>query len=115
MLGFKPRKYRNHKTADGFDSKREKAVFLKLEAMRSAQIIEDRVTDIQRQVRFELIPVQRIAGKVVERACHYVADFLVTFADGHTEVWDAKGFKTPDYVIKRKLMLHVHGIQIKEV
>ena len=30
-------------------------------------------------------------------------------------VEDTKGFKTKDYIIKRKLMLYVHGIRIKEI
>ena len=29
-------------------------------------------------------------------------------------VEDSKGFRTKDYIIKRKLMLHEHGIRIKE-
>jgi hypothetical protein len=34
---------------------------------------------------------------------------------GETVVEDTKGFRTKDYVIKRKLMLWVHGIKIHEV
>jgi hypothetical protein len=65
-------------------------------------------------VKFELIPSQRIGGKVAERACSYVADF-VYMQDGKKVVEDTKGFKTADYIIKRKLMLWVHGIQVKEI
>ena len=35
--------------------------------------------------------------------------------NGETVVEDTKGYKTPDYIIKRKLMLQVHGIRIREV
>jgi hypothetical protein len=50
----------------------------------------------------------------VERAVHYVADFV--YKDNYKEiVEDAKGFRTKDYIIKRKLMLFIHGIRIKEV
>lgn len=72
------------------------------------------IQHLRRQVKYELIPSQRIAGKVVERACSYVADFVYQ-QDGQTVVEDTKGFKTPEYIIKRKLMLWVHGIRIREI
>ena len=77
------------------------------------------ISDLREQVPFELIPAQwEMAGgkrRCVERACKYVADF--TYVDnetGETVVEDAKGFRTREYVIKRKLMLRVHGIRIRE-
>ena len=52
----------------------------------------------------------------MERAVSYVADFVyVDCATGETVVEDAKGVRTKEYVIKRKLMLWVHGIRVKEV
>ena len=72
------------------------------------------ITDLQRQVKFELIPSQRIGGKVVERSCNYIADFVYQ-ENGQTVVEDTKGFKTKDYIIKRKLMLWVHNIRIVEI
>lgn len=74
------------------------------------------IVDLQTQVKFELIPSQRIDGKVVERPCTYVADFSYwDLTKGKRVVEDTKGFKTKDYIIKRKLMLYIHGIRIKEV
>lgn len=79
-----------------------------------------KIKDLQEQVRFELIPTQYaiIHGKLkcVERKCEYIADF-VYFDNAYKQivVEDAKGYHTPEYIIKRKLMLHVHGIAIKEV
>ena len=67
-----------------------------------------RITDLKRQVRYEVIPKQQ-----GERACDYVADFTY-YEDGKLVVEDAKGYRTDDYIIKRKLMLWVHGIRIKE-
>lgn len=75
-----------------------------------------KIANLDRQVKFELIPSQRVCGKVVERAVHYVADFV--YVDTETEkrvVEDSKGFKTKDYIIKRKLMLFIHGIRVREV
>ena len=105
-------KYHNKKiTRDGetFDSQKEYRRFCELRLLERA----GRIADLRRQVKFELIPSQRIDGKVVERACVYVADFVYT-EDGKQVVEDTKGVRTADYIIKRKLMLWVHGIQIRE-
>lgn len=83
-----------------------------------------KISDLQRQVKFVLIPAQYEPdtvgkrggvkrGKLLERECSYIADFVYT-EDGKQVVEDSKGFRTADYKIKRKLMLHVHGIKIKE-
>ena len=106
-------KYGSRKvTRDGmtFDSQKEYRRFCELRLLERA----GKVTDLQRQVKFELIPSQRIGGKVVERACNYIADFVYT-ENGKKVVEDTKGFKTTDYIIKRKLMLWVHGIRINEI
>ncbi len=106
-------KYKSRKVIVGgqvFDSKREYSRWCELVLLLKA----GQVTDLKRQVKFELIPSQRVDGKVVERACTYVADFVYT-ENGKTVVEDTKGFKTKDYIIKRKLMLWVHGIRIIEV
>lgn len=71
---------------------------------------------LREQVSFELIPAQRdSSGNTVERPCRYVADFVYADPDGNIVVEDTKGVRTKEYVIKRKLMLFVHGIRIKEV
>lgn len=66
------------------------------------------ITDLKRQVKFELIPKQD--GM---RACNYVADFTY-YQDGKLVVEDCKGYKTEAYKLKKKLMLWVHGIRIHE-
>lgn len=74
------------------------------------------IRDLERQVKYVLIPSQRIDGKVVERECSYIADFKYHNAgDGKMVVEDTKGVKTKDYIIKRKLMLSVYGIRIQEI
>lgn len=53
---------------------------------------------------------------LLERACRYIADFVYTDNDtGLTVVEDTKGVRTKEYIIKRKLMLYMHGIRIKEI
>lgn len=97
-----------------FDSKKEARRFQELSLLERAGAIKD----LKMQVKFVLIPAQyaEIDGKrkCVERECAYKADFVYT-ENGEQVVEDTKGFKTKDYIIKRKLMLYVHGIRIKEV
>lgn len=112
-MSMKQTKYHSRKiTVDGitFDSRKEYKRFCELSLLERA----GEITNLQRQVKFELIPPQRIDGKVVERPCAYVADFVYKQA-GETVVEDTKGYRTTDYIIKRKLMLWVHGIRIMEV
>ena len=67
-----------------------------------------KIQDLKRQVKFELIPKQE-----GERACYYIADFTY-YEDGQFVVEDCKGHKTEVDRLKKKLMLWVHGIKIKE-
>lgn len=123
-------KYGNLKvTRDGmtFDSVKEYRRFCELRLLERA----GEVAGLRRQVKFILIPAQREfcneiyakgkkkgcfkPGKLLEQECSYIADFVYTDKDGRQVVEDTKGFKTPEYIIKRKLMLYVHGIRIREV
>ena len=74
------------------------------------------ISNLREQVSFELIPAQRDkAGSLIERSCRYIADFVYNDKQGNLVVEDTKGVRTKEYRIKRKLMLQVHGIRIKEV
>ena len=121
-------KYHSRKvTRNGetFDSIKEYRRFCELSLLERAGTI----TDLRRQIEFELIPaqwetVERYSDKTgkrltdgrrcVEQKCSYFADFVYS-KDGQMVVEDTKGVKTKDYIIKRKLMLWVHGIKIQEV
>lgn len=109
-----------------FDSVKESRRFLTLRAMEEAGTI----SDLKRQVKYVLIPAQRepdtvgkrggkIKGKLLERECSYVADFVYKDAQGNTVVEDVKGYRGGGayeiFKIKRKLMLYVHGIKIIEI
>ncbi len=111
-------KYGNKKT-DGYDSKKERDYALSLEQLKLVPEPQNRVVLVEKQVTYELIPAQKDAqGKSLERAVSYVADFRVTYDDGRVEVVDVKSAytkKLPVYVLKRKLMLFIHGIKIVEV
>ena len=116
-------KYNSRKvTVDGieFDSKKEARRFCELRLLEKA----GQITDLERQVKFVLIPAQYEPdtigkrggvkrGKLIERECCYVADFVYT-ENGKKVVEETKGFKTKDFIIKRKLMLYMHGIRLNE-
>lgn len=125
-------KYRSKKiTVDGltFDSKKEYRRWCELNLLQKA----GKITDLERQVKFELIPAQKRtvetgelykrgtrAGEpktkevTLEHSCDYYADFVYR-EDGRQVVEDTKGVRTADYIIKRKLMLWIYGIKIREV
>lgn len=113
-MAYRNNKYRNKKVTMGdmvFDSMKECSRYVELTLLQKA----GKIWDLDTQVPFELIPAQRDKdGKLLERACHYVADF-VYYEDGQKVVEDTKGVKTPEYIIKRKLMLKLYGIRIREV
>ena len=67
------------------------------------------ITDLRQQVTYELIPKQE-----GERSVTYRADFVYR-NEGALVVEDTKGFRTKDYIIKRKLMLWIHGIRVTEI
>ena len=106
-------KYGNKKTEyDGykFDSMLEFKRYQCLKFLQAA----GKISDLKLQVEYELIPkLVKCDGKI-ERSVKYRADF-VYLEKGVLVVEDTKGFKTKDYIIKRKLMLFVHGITVKEV
>lgn len=101
-------KYHSKKTeVNGilFDSKREAQRWQELQILQRAGVIEQ----LKRHVKFDLVPAQ---GS--ERGVSYYADFTY-LSGGKLVVEDAKGYKTPEYIIKRKLMLWIHHIKIREV
>lgn len=117
-------KYGNRKIKiDGmvFDSQKEYRRWKELRLLEQA----GEIRQLRRQVKYILIPAQREPdtigprggvhkGKLIEHERSYVADFVYE-QNGKTVVEDAKGFKTDVYLLKKALMLWVHGIRIREV
>ena len=131
-------KYGNKKITVGgetFDSQKEYNRWCELKLLERAKII----SNLRRQVPFELIPAQyetiatgeyykrgekkgqpKFKDVCIEQSLVYNADFVYD-EKGKTVVEDAKGFRDPSsagyakFVIKRKLMLYIHGIKIKEL
>lgn len=123
-------KYHNRKvTVDGitFDSVKEANRYKELKVLERAGLVHD----LQLQVKFKLIPAQREwtdettasgkpkKGKILEHEVSYYADFVYKNRYGLQVVEDVKGYKKGEayalFAIKRKLMLWIHGIRVKEV
>lgn len=129
LYNNKNNKYNNHKVKiDGevFDSKREARRYSELKLLQLA----GKITNLERQVKYVLIPAQydiqerygkrgqRLKdGKVLlEKECAYIADFkYIDVESGELVIEDTKGMRTKDYIIKRKLMLSIYDIRIKEI
>lgn len=110
-----------------FDSRKEAQHYAELRLLERC----GKIKNLELQKSFELIPAQYETtnevytrgankgkakqGKCIEKAVTYKADFCYIDEKGYTVVEDTKGFKTKDYIIKRKLMLYVHGIRIIEI
>lgn len=92
-----------------FDSRKEARRYSELKLLERAGVIRD----LRMQEEFVLIPK---CGK--ERPARYHADFsYIDCETGKKVVEDVKSraTKTKDYILRRKLMNYVHGIEIREV
>ena len=121
----KHNKYRAKKVVfDGitFDSKKEGLYYLKLKDMERC----GEISDLRLQVPFELLPAiykdevvhlktkDKLERKCVQRAVNYVADFVYT-KDGAEHIIDTKGLRLPDYLLKKKMMRALLGLEITEI
>lgn len=127
----KKHKYNNVKTAlDGhiFASKREASRYAQLKLLQSAG--EIRNLQLQPVFTFTMAGLevrhknykQPLKYVDCKRALKYIADFSYEWLDRTQQhkgwqivIEDSKGFKTPEYKIKRALMLYFYGIEVKEV
>lgn len=114
-MNYRLAKYNNRKAeVDGitFASRKEARRYQELKLLEMA----GEITELQLQKKYVLLPKQKSkSGKILERECTYIADFVYRTKDGAVVVEDAKGERTKDYIIKRKLMLWMKGIRITEV
>lgn len=95
-------KYNNVRT-NGFASKREAARFQELQLLQAG----GEITDLKVQPGFRL----EVNGDLI---CTYKADFAYRDKQGLPVTEDCKGFKTPVYRLKKKLMKACYGIAILE-
>lgn len=101
---YKFNKYSNQKVVIDnikFDSKKEANRYLELKIIEKA----GEISNLQLQKSFLLIDKQKD-----ERAVTYKADFV--YYDDKKQRWiaeDVKGYKTKEYIIKRKLFKSIYG------
>ena len=106
-------------TVDGvFDSLGEYKYWVFLNTIKNAITSEKKPVEIKRQIKYKFIVNEVLIGS-------YIADFVITYTDGSTEVHDfknpyllAKGKSTPAgamFQYKKKLMLALHNIELKIV
>lgn len=87
-----------------FDSRKEARRFEQLKLMERA----GQITNLELQPRFPL----KVEGQLI---CTYVGDFLYV-ERGKRVCEDTKGFKTREYINKRKLLLALNpGLDHREV
>ena len=107
-------KYGNTKVEDDgikFDSKAEHKRWQYLVMLERAGEIKD----LKLLVPVILIPSMPRPSGGRERSTTYLADFTYQTKAGVKVVEDVKGAVTPEFRLKRKLMLFVHGIEVQEV
>ncbi|MGA2091787.1 MAG: DUF1064 domain-containing protein [Sedimentisphaerales bacterium] len=100
-------KFRNIRSANGdgtFSDSRKEA---RIDAEYQTLLRCGQLKKVERKKRFPLV----VEGVKI---CDYECDWVVTDKKGETAVIDAKGFKTPVYKIKKKLMKALYGIDIIE-
>lgn len=105
-----------------FDSGRERDRYIALMILQRGKYIQN----LRRQVPFQLLPpiyeervVQlktktKIEKRLVQKGVNYIADFVYE-RDGKTIVEDTKGYRTKDYILKKKMMRALLGIDINEI
>lgn len=83
-----------------FDSKKEATKYRELKLLKMA----GEIIDIELQPEYILQDSYIRHGKPI-KAIVYRGDFRVTYKDGRVVVMDTKGFRTKEYLLKKKLLL----------
>lgn len=82
-----------------FDSKRESEYYIKYRQM----VDDGQLASMELHPKFILQEHFRDSNGKMERAITYKADFLLTYPDGKKLAVEVKGFKTRDYILRRKM------------
>jgi hypothetical protein len=86
-----------------FDSRREAEIYLDLLSRKQ----HGEIIRIGLQPSYTLLEGFRDNTGKNQKPITYTADFFVTYADGHSEVIEVKGVRTRDYILRKKLFLHM--------
>ena len=102
----KANKYNARKTVmcgHTFDSRREAEIYLDLLSRKQ----HGEILRIGLQPQYTLLEGFKDNTGKKWRPITYTADFFVTYADGRNEVIEVKGVRTRDYLLRKKLFLHM--------
>ena len=102
----KKNKYNARKTVmcgHTFDSKREAEYYLLLREKKRLGEIKS----IDLQPTYTLLEGFRDNQGKPQKPITYTPDFLVEYDDGRREVIEVKGMRTRDYLLRKKLFLHM--------
>lgn len=91
-----------------FDSKGELNRWLQLNLMQEA----GQISELRRQVKFDLCPPVRLVGERQSYGVSYTADF--GYVENSQQVYeDWKGLETKEFRMKRRLLKHLFGIDLR--
>lgn len=102
----KKNKYNARKTVmcgHTFDSKREAEIYLDLLSRKQA----GEIVRIGFQPQYTLLEGFRDNTGKKQGPITYTADFFVAYTDGRNEVIEVKGVRTRDYLLRKKMFLHM--------
>lgn len=102
----KKNKYNARKTVmcgHEFDSKREAEIYLDLLSRKQ----HGEIVRIRLQPSYTLLEGFRDNQGKQQKPITYTPDFLVEYDDGRREVIEVKGVRTRDYLLRKKLFLHM--------
>ena len=96
-----------------FDSKAERKRYITLLLWQQSGVI----SDLELQVKYVLTASKKRDDNSTERASEYKCDFQYKHGEtGRLIVEDVKGGKcTPEFILKRKMMLEKYGITVREI
>lgn len=113
-IDYKQNKYKNKKVEYNgikFDSQKERNYYIKLKLLEE----KGKIKDLKLQVKYELQPKFQIGNKIYQKIT-YKADFsYISIDDNKLHVVDVKGFKTKEYLLKKKILAYKYGIEIEEI
>ena len=124
----KKSKYNNKKIVNEFGTWDSKKEFQRWLVLKEAEA-QGMITDLQRQVKFELIPAVREKYikhlKTKDKECERTLQLPITYAcdfqytkNGETIVEDVKAspkMLPKDFILKEKMMFALKGIKIRRV
>jgi len=99
-----------------FDSLKETAYYKKLLILQKyGEVVKIELQPEYPYIITYCLPLPSDQGNNLIQKVKYIADFLVTYADGHVEIADVKGIKTAIYRRKKRIVEKLYSLKITEI